>query len=104
MAKRSLSKELPRRGAPSVSFFAVAAASSSSNSTVVLKVEGMVCSKCTDRVENALMAMEGVKDARADLASGEVRVEVEGEKASSSAAVALAAAVEELGFGAAPVA
>lgn len=62
----------------------------------------MVCSKCTDRVENALMATDGVRDARADLASGEVRVELaaaDGAAAAPSAA-ALAAAVEELGFGA----
>lgn len=86
---------------------AVAAASSSPppppSSTVLLKVDGMVCSKCTDRVENALMATDGVKDARADLASGEVRVELveaaDGAAAAPSAA-ALAAAVEELGFGA----
>ena len=58
----------------------------------------MVCSKCTDRVENALMATEGVRDARADLASGEVRVEVV--EAVAPSAAALAAAVEELGFGA----
>lgn len=62
----------------------------------------MVCSKCTDRVENALMATEGVRDARADLASGEVRVEVAADGASeaTTSAAALAAAVEELGFGA----
>lgn len=63
----------------------------------------MVCSKCTDRVENALMAIEGVKDARANLATGEVKAEVEidkGSGASSSTASALAAAVEDLGFGA----
>jgi copper chaperone CopZ len=63
----------------------------------------MVCSKCTDRVENALMAVEGVKDARADLGTGEVKVEVVNESSSASAAAAataLAAAVEELGFGA----
>ena len=59
----------------------------------------MVCSKCTDRVENALMATEGVKDARADLASGEVKVEV-AEASEATSAAALAAAVEELGFGA----
>jgi len=49
------------------------------------------------------MAVEGVKDARADLGTGEVKVEVVNESSSASAAAAataLAAAVEELGFGA----
>jgi len=101
----------PRPGAPSSvaarSAAAVAASSSSSSSpppppaTVVLKVEGMVCSKCTDRVENALMAMAGVEDARADFGTGEVKVEVAVERAAETSAAALAAAVEELGFGAA---
>ena len=59
----------------------------------------MVCSKCTDRVENALMAMAGVEDARADFGTGEVKVEVAVERAAETSAAALAAAVEELGFG-----
>jgi len=85
----------------------VAASSSSSSSpppppaTVVLKVEGIICSKCTDRVENALMAMAGVEDARADFGTGEVKVEVAVGRAAETSAAALAAAVEELGFGAA---
>ena len=101
--KRSLPSAQPRPGASSSvaarsAAPVVAAASSTPPATVILQVEGMVCSKCTDRVENALMLMAGVKDARADLTSGEVKVEVASEAGTSAAA--LAAAVEELGFGA----
>lgn len=105
-AKRSTSSSSTRSRPPRLASAlpaVAAAASSSSSTTVTLKVEGMVCSKCTDRVENALMAVEGVKDARADLGTGEVKVEVVNESSSASAAAAataLAAAVEELGFGA----
>lgn len=63
----------------------------------------MVCSKCTDRVENALMAAEGVSDARADLATGDVKVTLGGSSSGSddgNSAASLAALVEEAGFGA----
>ncbi|MBE6117511.1 MAG: heavy metal translocating P-type ATPase [Erysipelotrichaceae bacterium] len=44
----------------------------------VLKVEGMMCEHCENRVQNALMKIEGVQSAKADYHTGTVKVETIG--------------------------
>ena len=58
----------------------------------------MMCSKCTARVERALLAVPGVAGADADLASGVVTVDA----APGTQAAALAGVVTDMGFPAAP--
>ena len=64
--------------------------------TTTLKVEGMVCSKCTARVEKALIDA-GMEVAKADLSTGLVSVSGPG-----ADAAALAALVTGIGFPAVP--
>lgn len=45
-----------------------------SNLEITLKVKGMMCSHCTNRVEKACLSVEGVLSAAADLQKGEVRI------------------------------
>lgn len=60
----------------------------------------MVCSKCTARVEKALLGVPGVETATADLATGAVAVSGPG----AGDAAALAAVVTGVGFPAVPAA
>ena len=43
---------------------------------ITLNVEGMMCEKCEERVQNALKALEYVKDAKASHEEGTVIVTV----------------------------
>ena len=45
----------------------------------VIKVEGMTCSHCVQRVKKALNTLDGIKDVEVNLASGEVRITSERE-------------------------
>jgi hypothetical protein len=63
-----------------------------------LKITGMTCTHCSDRVRTALLACPGVTDAKVDLDSGQAGVygaDLDYGK--------LAAAVEEAGYGAEPL-
>ena len=44
----------------------------------VLSVQGMACGHCAARVEAALLALKGVKEAKVDLESATVRVSAVG--------------------------
>ena len=43
---------------------------------IILKVEGMVCNGCENRVQNALKTIEGVESVVADHTAGTVKVSV----------------------------
>jgi heavy metal translocating P-type ATPase len=60
---------------------------------MIFEVEGMTCGACVGRVERVLAAVDGVGQAEANLANGTARVQ-------GGAAPALAAALENAGFGA----
>ncbi len=46
---------------------------------IVIKVEGMVCSGCENRIQNALKTVEGVEDAIANHTNGIVTVTLKNE-------------------------
>jgi len=71
-----------------------ASAAASAPSTVTLRVTGMVCSKCSDRVATALAKVDGVTAASADHAAGTARAQV----APGVTGAALAAVVTGIGF------
>ena len=60
--------------------------------TTVLTVEGMMCGHCTAHVEKALMALSGVRSAKADLATGTVTVVASAKVKAESLADAVKAA------------
>lgn len=62
---------------------------------IELKIEGMTCGHCADRVERALAAVAGVSDVTVELASGSAVVEGAGFEESS-----LVAAVDGAGYAA----
>ena len=64
--------------------------------TSVLDLTGMTCAGCARRIERALRAVDGVAAAEVNFATQQARVEFDAGKVSGSA---LAAAVEEAGFG-----
>lgn len=76
--------------------FAPRAAATTGPATLTLHVDGMVCSKCSDRVAAALRALDGVASATAD--HGANRAVVEVSAGASVDADALAATVTSLGF------
>lgn len=43
---------------------------------IILKVEGMVCNGCENRIQNALKTIEGVENVVADHTAGTVKVNV----------------------------
>lgn len=43
---------------------------------IILKVEGMVCNGCENRVQNALKTIEGVENVVADHTAGTVKVSI----------------------------
>lgn len=61
---------------------------------MILTVEGMSCGHCTARVEKALKAMPGVREAKADLESKKVTVQTDG----SVTAQAMAAVITAEGY------
>lgn len=68
--------------------------------SVALSVTGMICGSCRARVRNALADVAGVRSVEVDLERGEATVLL-GAPASPSTA-SLVAAVEAVGFRAAP--
>ncbi|BDA51385.1 probable copper chaperone CopZ [Coccomyxa sp. Obi] len=70
-----------------------------------VKVDGMTCGHCTSRVEDALVALPGVRSATASLETGIVTVTATAADQLQAAAVQLPAvvrAIEGLGFAAEP--
>ncbi len=45
---------------------------------ITIKVKGMVCGGCENRVKNALSTIEGIKEVEANHEIGEVKVKAEG--------------------------
>lgn len=72
------------------------AASTSGPATLTLHVDGMICSKCSDRVAAALAKQDGVAAAAADHAANQATVRVAA--GATVDADALAAAVTAIGF------
>ncbi len=64
-----------------------------------LQIAGMTCAACVRRIEKALKRVDGVQDARVDLAARRARVTLHGQGTSVSA---LAAAVAAAGYQATP--
>ena len=44
---------------------------------IVLKVEGMVCGGCENRVNNSLLTIEGIQSVKADYIKGIVNIKCE---------------------------
>ncbi len=65
------------------------------NESCILSVEGMHCNHCKARVENAVMALKGVKSAVADLEKATLTAEFKQSKINEDDIVK---AVNELGF------
>ena len=63
-----------------------------------LKVTGMSCENCVQSVTKTLRDVEGVRDAKVDLASGIAQVDFDETKTNVEA---LCAAVDDIGFDAA---
>ncbi len=63
---------------------------------IPLRIEGMTCASCVARVESALRGVEGVRDARVNLATGKATVAA----GAGADADALVKAVERAGYGA----
>ncbi len=61
----------------------------------VLKVEGMTCGHCKQSVENALIALTGIKKAEVDLAQGNVKVSFDPSKTDTRK---MKEAVEDQGY------
>ena len=60
----------------------------------VIKVEGMVCNGCENRVQNALKGIEGVEKVVADHTTGTVTVTAKNEVEES----AIKEVIEDIGF------
>ncbi len=69
--------------------------------SIDLAIDGMTCAACVSRVEGALLAVPGVARAEVNLATRTARVTSAGEALD---ATALAERVEDIGYGAIPVA
>jgi Cu+-exporting ATPase len=69
------------------------------NHEVLLNIEGMTCASCVARVEKALEKVPGVRQARANLAMNQARVDFEKEPAGLEP---LLAAVKQAGYQATP--
>lgn len=63
--------------------------------TVLLRVEGMTCTGCEQRIGKVLSRLEGVREAGADHRTGEVRVVVEPDQVAPGA---LARRIEQAGY------
>jgi Cu+-exporting ATPase len=73
-----------------------------SGDSIELAIEGMSCASCVKRVENALAAVPGVRDASVNLATERARVDWQ--PATPRTAEALVAAVAKAGYEAHPIA
>ena len=60
---------------------------------ITIKVKGMVCGGCENRVKNALSTIEGIKEVSANHETGEVKV-----KAQNVAQKAIEEKIEDIGF------
>lgn len=60
----------------------------------IIKVEGMVCGGCENRVQNALKTLEGVEDVVADHTNGTVTITAKEEVSIS----VMKETIEDLGF------
>ncbi len=60
----------------------------------VIKVNGMVCTGCENRVKNALLDVDGVESVNADHVKGEVSVKLNGDVDK----LAIEEKIEDLGF------
>ncbi|MFN7145147.1 MAG: heavy-metal-associated domain-containing protein [Myxococcota bacterium] len=60
---------------------------------VKLKVSGMTCGSCAEKVKTALLGVEGVKGATVDAASGLAEVSYDEKKASNDKLVAAVGAI-----------
>ncbi len=63
--------------------------------TIIIKVEGMTCGHCEMTVKNALLAVKGVKEAKADHNTSSAEVKIKPGKASEED---LINAVNEVGY------
>ena len=61
---------------------------------IFIKVNGMVCTGCENRVKNALLDLDGVESVNADHIKGEVSVKLNGEVDK----LAIEEKIEDLGF------
>ena len=61
---------------------------------IVIKVNGMVCTGCENRVKNALLDVDGVESVNADHVKGEVSVKLNGDVDK----LAIEEKIEDLGF------
>lgn len=61
---------------------------------IVIKVSGMVCTGCENRVKNALLDLDGVESVNADHIKGEVSVKLNGDVDK----LAIEEKIEDLGF------
>lgn len=60
----------------------------------IIYIEGMMCEHCKNRVENALLDFEGVKDVNVDLDTKKAEVELSKEISNE----ALKELIEDLGY------
>lgn len=44
---------------------------------IIIKVNGMVCAGCENRIKNALSQIEGVKDVEASFEAGSVKIKAD---------------------------
>jgi len=63
--------------------------------TITLPIEGMTCASCVARVEKALLRVNGVESASANLASERVTITFDGEQATVDQ---LSHAIQEAGY------
>ena len=61
---------------------------------IVIKVNGMVCTGCENRVKNALLDVDGVESVNADHVKGEVSVKLNDDVDK----LAIEEKIEDLGF------
>lgn len=61
---------------------------------IFIKVNGMVCTGCENRVKNALLDLDGVESVNADHIKGEVSVKLNGDVDK----LAIEEKIEDLGF------
>ncbi len=67
--------------------------------TVLLQVEGMTCTGCEERIGKVLGRLEGVREARADHRTGQVRVTFDAARVASGPLAALAGErIERAGY------
>lgn len=61
---------------------------------IIIKVNGMVCNGCENRVQNALKTIEGVEDVKANYKNGIVKITLKNEVEEKT----IKEKVEDIGF------